>query len=144
MNDFVERHAGALQLAFVVGVVGLALLLSSSLRPDSSGPSSVARSNETVVTIVTPAAAPFRPIIELNGVVQARTITRIVPQVSGRVVKVGATFRPGASVAKGNVLFVIDPSDYTLAVERTLAEIAIARSDLARLEAEAAAEREIW
>ncbi|MGB5720331.1 MAG: efflux RND transporter periplasmic adaptor subunit [Woeseiaceae bacterium] len=144
MNDFMERHAGALQLAFVVGVVGLALLLSSSLRPDSSGPSSVARSNETVVTIVTPAAAPFRPIIELNGVVQARTITRIVPQVSGRVVKVGATFRPGASVAKGNILFVIDPSDYTLAVERTLAEIAIARSDLARLEAEAAAEREIW
>ena len=144
MNDFVERHAGALQLAFVVGVVGLALLLSSSLRPDSSGPSSVARSNETVVTIVTPSAAPFRPIIELNGVVQARTITRIVPQVSGRVVKVGATFRPGASVAKGNVLFVIDPSDYRLAVERTLAEIAIARSDLARLEAEAAAEREIW
>ena len=53
-------------------------------------------------------------------------------------------FRPGASVSKGDLLFIIDPSDYRLAVERTLAEIAVARSDLARLEAEAAAEREIW
>ena len=144
MIDFVERHAGAFQLAFVVAVVGLALLLSISLRPDAKGPSSAPQSTDMVVTTVTPTAMPFRPVIELNGVVQARTVTRIVPQVSGRVVKVAADFRPGASVSKGSVLFVIDPADYRLAVERTLAEIAVARSDLARLEAEAAAEREIW
>jgi RND family efflux transporter MFP subunit len=42
------------------------------------------------------------------------------------------------------LLFRIDPSDYQLAIERTLAEIEVARSDLARLEAEAAAERGIW
>lgn len=144
MNDFMERHAGALQLAFVVAVVGLALLLSTSLRPDAAGPSSAPSSAAPVVTVVTPTAMPFRPVIELNGVAQARTVTRIVPQVSGRVIKVSADFRPGASVARGNVLFVIDPADYQLAVERTLAEIAVAQSDLARLEAEAAAEREIW
>jgi len=144
MNDFLERHAGALQLAFVVGVVGLALLLSLSLRPDASGPSSAVRSNVPAVTVVTPVATPFTPVIELNGVVQPRTVTRIIPQVSGRVVRVAAEFRPGASISKGDVLFIIDPSDYRLAVERTLAEIAVARSDLARLEAEAAAEREIW
>ena len=34
--------------------------------------------------------------------------------------------------------------DYELDVERTLAEIEVARSDLTQLEAEAAAEREIW
>ncbi len=144
MKDLMERHAGALQLAFVVGVVGLALLMSLSLRPDSSGPSAAARSNVPVVTVVTPVATPFTPVIELNGVVQPRTVTRIIPQVSGRVVRVGAQFRPGGSASKGDVLFIIDPSDYRLAVERTLAEIAVARSDLARLEAEAAAEREIW
>lgn len=144
MTDLMERHAGALQLAFVVAVVGLALLLSTSLRPDAQGPSSAPRSTDPVVTTVTPTALPFRPVIELNGVVQARTVTRIIPQVSGRVVNVGDDFRPGASVSKGDILFVIDPADYQLAVERTLAEIAVARSDLARLEAEAAAEREIW
>jgi RND family efflux transporter MFP subunit len=68
----------------------------------------------------------------------------VIPQVTGRVVKVSPGFRPGASVAKGDVLFVIDPSDYELAVERTLAEIEAARSELTRLEAEAAAERQIW
>lgn len=144
MNDFVERHAGALQLAFVVAVVGLALLLSLSLRPDPQGPSAAPRSAAPVVTTVVPSAMAFRPVIELNGVVQARTVSRVIPQVSGRVINVAATFRPGASVSKGDVLFVIDPADYRLAVERTLAEIAVARSDLARLEAEAAAEREIW
>ncbi len=144
MTEFVERHAGALQLIFVIGVVGIALLLSISLRPDSSGPSSAAPSTDTVVSIVTPIATPFRPSVRLNGVVQARTVTRVIPQVTGRVVKVSAKFRPGASVAKGEVLFVIDPSDYELAIERTLAEIEAARSELTRLEAEAAAEREIW
>ncbi|MBT8066917.1 MAG: efflux RND transporter periplasmic adaptor subunit [Gammaproteobacteria bacterium] len=144
MNEFMARHAGALQLGFVVAVVGLALLLSVSLRPEASGPGTATRSNVPAVTVVTPAATPFTPVIELNGVVQARTVTRIIPQVSGRIVQVASKFRPGASVSKGDLLFIIDPSDYRLAVERTLAEIAVARSDLARLEAEAAAEREIW
>jgi len=144
MTEFVERHAGALQLIFVIGVIGLALLLSISLRPDSSGPSAPAPSTDIAVSIVTPVATPFRPSVSLNGVVQARTVTRVIPQVSGRVVNVSRAFRPGASVAKGEMLFVIDPSDYELAIERTLAEIEAARSELTRLEAEAAAEREIW
>ena len=144
MNEFIKHHAGAFQLVLVIGVVGTALLMSYSLRPDSPGPTAAARASETVVSIVIPVASTYRPRIELNGVVQPRTSTGIIPQVSGRVVKVSPFFRPGATVAKGDVLFVIDPSDYELAVERTLAEIAIARSDLTRLEAEAAAEREIW
>jgi RND family efflux transporter MFP subunit len=67
-----------------------------------------------------------------------------VPQVGGRVVEVSASFRPGASFAKGDVLFRIDPADYELAVERTLAEIEAARSELALLEAQAAAEQQVW
>ncbi len=144
MTPFVERHAGALQLAFVVGVIAFALLLSLSLRPDASGPRQAAPVTEQVVSIVTPIPAPYRPSVRLNGVIEARTITSIIPQVSGRVVNVSPQFRSGASVSKGEILFQIDPADYRLAVERTLAEIEVARSDLARLEAEAAAEREIW
>lgn len=144
MTEFMERHAGALQLIFVIGVVGLALLLSISLRPDASGPVAAVRSADVAVSVMTPVATPFRPSVRLNGVVQARTVTRIIPQVTGRIIKVSPAFRPGASVARGEVLFVIDPSDYELAIERTLAEIEAARSELTRLEAEAAAEREIW
>lgn len=144
MSKFVKDHAGTLQLIFVVAVVGSALLLSLSLRPDSPSRAPAAGSAALAVSIVDPIAAPFRPSVRLNGVVQARTVTSLIPQVSGRVVEVSADFRPGASVTKGGTLFVIDPSDYELAVEGTLAEIGIALSDLTRLEAEAAAEREIW
>jgi RND family efflux transporter MFP subunit len=42
------------------------------------------------------------------------------------------------------VLFRIDAADYRLAVERTLAEIEAARSELALLEAQAAAEQQVW
>ncbi len=144
MTRFVESHAGALQLALVIGIVGLALLFSISLRPDSPSPRPSAPDSELAVSIITPVAAPFRPSLRLSGVVEARTITSVIPQVAGRVVKVSPGFRPGASVSAGEVLFQIDPSDYRLAIQRTLAEIEVARSDLARLEAEAAAEREIW
>jgi RND family efflux transporter MFP subunit len=144
VTRFVERHAGALQLAFVVGVIGFALLLSTLLRPDSPEPAPAGAAKGRTVSIVAPVATPFRPSVRLNGVVQARTVTSVIPQVSGRVIKVSPAFRPGASVSLGELLFVIDRSDYKLAIERTLAEIEVARSDLARLEAEAASEREVW
>lgn len=144
MSSFFERHTGALQLVFVVGVIGVALLLSMSLKPESSGPRPAISSGDVAVSVVMPVSSPFRPLVRLNGVVQARTTTTVIPQVGGRIVEVSSSYRPGARVTKGDVLFVIDPSDYELAVERTLAEIEVARSDLARLEAEAAAERKIW
>jgi RND family efflux transporter MFP subunit len=144
MSAFVRKHAGALQLVFVVAVVGSALMLSSSLRPDPPSRAPAAGSAALAVTTVKPVATPFQPSVRLNGVVQARTVTSIIPQVSGRVIEVAIGFRPGARVSKGDTLFVIDPSDYELDVERTLAEIEVARSDLTQLEAEAAAEREIW
>lgn len=144
MKTFLRRHAGAFQLVFVVAVVGSALMLSASLQPDASAVRPKATASRVPVTVVEPAQTAFKPRVDLNGVVEARTVTSIVPQVEGRVINVSPSFRPGSRVSKGDVLFVIDPSDYELAVDRTLAEIEAARSDLARLEAEGAAEREVW
>ena len=144
MKTLLRRHAGAFQLVFVIAVVGSAVLLSASLRPDNADVRPAAVSTRVPVSVFEPAPSAFKPRIKLNGVVDARTVTSIVPQVAGRVVEVSPSFRPGATVARGEVLFAIDPSDYELAVDRTLAEIEIARSELARLEAEGAAEREVW
>lgn len=138
------RHAGALQLVFVVAVIGSAVALSIGLRPESGGAPRAAEAAAVEVTVVEPAPEAFRPSLSLNGVVEARTVTRVIPEVAGRVIDVARNFRPGAQVAAGEILFRIDPSDYELAIERTLAEIESARSDLARLEAEAAAERTVW
>ena len=144
MKTFLRCHAGALQLVFVIAVVGSAILLSASLQPDTSPVRSQAAVSRVPVSVVEPVTVAFEPRVKLNGVVEARTVTSVVPQVAGRVVEVSPSFRPGATVSTGEVLFVIDPSNYELAVDRTLAEIEIARSELARLEAEGAAEREVW
>ena len=144
MKTFLRRHAGAFQLVFVVAVVGSAVMVSTSLRPETREVRPKSAETRVPVSVVKPAPTAFKPRVRLNGVVEARTVTSIVPQVTGRIIEVSPSFRPGATVAEGEVLFAIDPADYQLAVERTLAEIEIARSELARLEAEGAAEREVW
>ena len=144
MTSLLQRFAGAIQLVFVVAVVGSAILLSTSLEPDSSTVRPRATAERLPVTVVDPTPATYTSRVQLNGVVESRTVTSIIPQVSGRIIDVAPTFRTGARVKAGDVLFVIDPADYELAIGRTLAEIEVARSELARLEAEAAAERDIW
>lgn len=138
------RLQGALQLVFVVAIVGGALLLSSSLRPESGRPRPAAAEASLAVTIVSPEPADFRPSVELSGIVEAQTQNNVVPEVGGRVVEVSEQFRPGGRVAEGAILFRIDPADYELSVRRTLADIEAARSELAQLEAESVAERQIW
>ena len=144
MTDFFRRHTGLLQLVFVIGIVGGAILVSASMRPEQGAVRPASAPDDVTVTVVNPAPAEYSPTLTLNGVVEARTSTNIIPQVAGRVVEVSPLFRPGASLSEGDMLFVVDPADYELAVARTLAEIEAARSELALLEAEAAAERQVW
>lgn len=144
MIAFFERHAGWLQLAIVIAVVGGSVLLSASLSPDPAPVRTAKPEARLTVTVMAPAVSSYRPDLTLTGTVAAGTITNIVPQVSGKVIQVSPKFRPGERISKGGLLFEIEPSDYELAVERTLADIEIARSDLIRLEAEATAEKRIY
>lgn len=144
MTKIINRFAGWFQLLFVVTVVGAAILTSVSLKPGTSNRTYARAPDPVVVSVVEPQASAYEPSVTLNGVVEARTVTEVIPQVAGRVIEVSPAFRPGAAFTEGDVLFRIEPSDYELAVERTLAEIEAARSELALLEAQAAAEKQIW
>lgn len=144
MIAFFKHHAGWLQLAIVVAVVGGSVLLSTTLGPDPAPVRSAKQEARSTVTVISPAVSSYQPDLELTGTVEASTITNIVPQVSGKVIQVSSSFRPGARVSKGELLFAIEPSDYELAMQRTLSDIEIARSDLIRLEAEATAEKKIF
>jgi RND family efflux transporter MFP subunit len=144
MSQLIRRFAGIFQLFFVVSVVGAAILLSVALKPDQSASYPTPAVQRPVVSVVEPAMSSYQPTVRLNGVVESRTTTEVIPQVSGRVIEVSSAFRPGSRVAKDDVLFKIDPADYRLAVERTLAEIEAARSELALLEAQATAEKQVW
>jgi len=144
MRAFFKHHAGWLQLAIVVTVVGGSVLLSASLGPDPAPVRPAQPEERLTVTVVTPVVSSYRPDLTLTGTVEASTVTNIVPQVSGKVIHVSPSFRPGARISKGELLFAIETSDYELAMQRTLADIEIARSDLIRLQAEATAEKKIW
>ena len=144
MTKLIKRVAGWVQLLFVVAVVGAAILGSTSLKPESSNRFAGRAPDMVAVSVVAPETTEYEPSVRLNGVVAARTITDVIPQVGGRVVEVSPAFRPGTSFSEGEILFRIDASDYRLAVERTLAEIEAARSELALLEAQSAAERQVW
>lgn len=144
MSKLLQRFAGLFQLVFVVAIVGGAILVSTSLQPDPANRYDARLSNDIAVSVVDPEPTVFEPSVQLNGVVAARTLTDVIPQVGGRVIEVSDAFRPGASFTAGDVLFRIDPDDYQLAIERTLAEIEAARSELALLEAESAAEKRVW
>jgi RND family efflux transporter MFP subunit len=144
MRAFIKHHAGWLQLAIVIFVVGGSILLSTSLGPDPAPVRAAKPETRLTVSVVEPVVMNYRPKLTLTGTVEARTVTNILPQVSGKIIQVSANFRPGARVSKGDLLFAIEPSDYELAIQRTLADIEIARSDLTRLEAEATAEKKIW
>jgi RND family efflux transporter MFP subunit len=144
MIAFFKNHAGWLQLAVVIAVVGGSVLLSASLGPDPAPVRAAKPETRLTVSVMLPVVSSYRPDLTLTGTVEASTVTNIVPQVSGKVIKVSSSFRPGARVSKGELLFAIEPSDYELAMQRTLADIEIARSDLIRLEAEATAEKRIF
>ncbi len=144
MTTLINRFAGTFQLVFVIAVIGGAMTLSSMLKSSNAGPPAAPASSGVQVSVVVPPEMAYTPSVRLNGVVEARTVTNVIPQVSGRVTEVSHSFRPGSLVAAGDVLFRIDSADYELAVERTMAEIEGARSDLALLEAQSAAERQVW
>jgi len=132
---------GVLQLVFVIGVIALALVFSSTLKPKQSdrGSSGFSTNADTgiSVSITNPQPQVFTPQVRLNGIIAAQTQINIAPQIGGQVIRVSEGFKQGATVKKGQTLFQIEPRDFQLAVEQAEANISAARSDLKILEAEA-------
>lgn len=107
-----------------------------------------------ILTRVTPPReqrSVFRPLVEViraekqdvevmiegYGTVQSTVRTKVVPEVNGRVVSVHHQMFGGGFIPKGEVLLVVDGSDYELAVEERRSQLqqsqAILESAKARL-----------
>ena len=80
------------------------------------------------VTVAQVIAKPLHQWIELTGTLQAVDTVQVRPRVSGYVDAV--RFVEGARVAKGAVLFQIDPRPFALEVDRLNAELNRAQSKL--------------
>jgi len=80
------------------------------------------------VTVAQVIARPLHQWVELTGSLQAIDSVQVRPRVSGFVDAV--RFVEGARVAKGAVLFQIDPRPFALEVDRLNAELNRAQSKL--------------
>ena len=80
------------------------------------------------VTVAQVIARPLHQWVELTGTLQAIDSVQVRPRVSGYVDAV--RFEAGARIAKGAILFQIDPRPFALEVERLNAELNRAQSKL--------------
>jgi RND family efflux transporter MFP subunit len=83
-------------------------------------------------------------VVTGHGEVVPRVAVDLVPQVAGQVVKVHPSLVAGGFFAANEVLVVIDPRDYDLAVQRAQAAVARAKVTFEREQAEAEVARAEW
>ena len=127
-------------VVLVAGVAGAVLLASSRKAPPrmervAPGP---------LVEIVEAVTADVPVVVEGHGEVVAKVAVEVVPQVAGRVVTVSSSMVAGGFFKAGQILFVIEPRDFELGVERAQAAVARAEVQLERELAEAEVAREEW
>ncbi len=75
--------------------------------------------------------ASYRIVVEAQGAVVPARRVDINPQVAGALVDVSPELEPGGRFAAGDVLAVVDPRDYELAIRQREAELAEAEAQLA-------------
>ncbi len=77
--------------------------------------------------------------VRTQGTVQARTRSTLLPEVSGKILEMSPSFRPGGFFDKNEVLMRLDPLDYETAI--VVAKSALAQAEVVLAEEEARAEQ---
>ena len=77
--------------------------------------------------------------VRSQGTVQPRTRSTLLPEVSGKIIEMSASFRPGGFFAKDEVLMKLDPVDYDTAI--IVAKAAQAQAEVTLAEEKARAEQ---
>lgn len=127
-------------LILAVGMLGMTGMVLSKTAPEKQE-----RPQIGVLVQTRQIAATDYPVkVQATGTVQSAMRINIVPQVSGKVVRLGQGFETGGFVTKGQLLFEIESDDYQLAAERSRAEVAKAEYDLASVESQARVARLEW
>lgn len=119
---------------------GAAVALAMMAAPGCSSGDKKARAPEAVPVTVAKVEKRSVPItLSANGTVEASNMVSVRPQVGGVVTKVA--FKEGQEVARGDLLFQIDPRPYQAALDsarqalaRDQAKAEAAQADLARYE----------
>ncbi len=127
-------------LVLLLGAGGTAALISSRKAPEPAERPSLGALVETLT--VTTEDLPLE--VEGQGEVAAQTRIEVLPEVTGRVVKISPKLVSGGRFRAGHTLIHIDPRNYELAVERARAAVARTEVMLEREQAEAAVAETEW
>ena len=122
-----KRYLGS----FAVAVAGLALMVVIV----ATGPATESEDDAVqtpVVRLVDVRPGPIRLTVAAHGVVQPKTESRLVSEISGRIVSVADSMVSGGFFRRGDVLVTLDRVDYELALEQARARLASAKSELAQ------------
>ncbi len=133
--------AAVLPLLIILGgVIGATVLIKSRKVVQSITPAPVVRGVETVRV----ERGPITLDLESDGIVQPRTETTIVAEVTGRITRAEPVFETGAFVGDDQTMLTIDRSTYEAAVASADAELARAGASLTRESSEAQLAIEEW
>jgi RND family efflux transporter MFP subunit len=112
-------------IVVLISVLGAVTLLATSpeLMPSSAQPI------PTTIRALEVTPAPLQLTVHSQGTAEPSTESDLIPEVSGRVVRMSPSLVAGGYFEQGDMLLELDAEDYKTAVER-------ARSTLTRAEAE--------
>jgi RND family efflux transporter MFP subunit len=98
----------------------------------------------TQVTVTPVERTDYTVEVKSRGTVRPRTESTLIPEVSGRIVKLSSNIREGEFFEADDLLLQIDPRDYEAEVAVAEADVAQARSALAEAQARADQARRDW
>lgn len=135
----------ALKLVIPVFVLAAGFAAAALIASARKAPPRVDRPPLGPLVEVMPTTFADVPVVVTgHGEVVPRVSVDVVPQVAGQVIEAHRSLVAGGFFKAGDVLVVIDPRDYELAVERAQAAVARAKVTLEREQAEAEVAREEW
>ncbi|MDE0191535.1 MAG: efflux RND transporter periplasmic adaptor subunit [Gammaproteobacteria bacterium] len=123
----IKRYLGSFSIA-VVGLVLMVVIVATGpvTEPEDSGV------QPPLVRFVEVRPGLVRLTVAAHGVVVPKTESRLVAEVSGRIVSVADSMVSGGFFRRDDVLVTIDRVDYELALEQARARLSSATSELAQ------------
>lgn len=138
-----SRHAIPFQLLACVVLLLVGICGMMALAGLKEAPAEI-RHQEASINVQTITATPedVQTHIIGYGEVRPRDVVSITPEVSGRADHVHSRLEPGEIIAKGDILFEIDPRNYQAACKQARAKVEQCKNAIAQLKISHAADLE--
>ncbi|MEQ6168776.1 efflux RND transporter periplasmic adaptor subunit [Ekhidna sp. MALMAid0563] len=123
-----NRNKTLLTILLII-IVSVGLIYWTFSTEPGAERESATKKTAMLVEVTSVQKGNFRPMIRATGTVQPSKDIMLSPRITGEVINIHPNFVPGATVAKGQILVKIDPSDYTNNVSLAESNLQIAQSN---------------